>query len=56
MPEKALLIDTAFGLGDIKGLADYLSGGKELVVVNTRPHPDHGFGNHGKGKIIQNVV
>ena len=44
-PEKALLIDTAFGLGDIKGLADLLTGGKELIVVNTHDHYDHAYGN-----------
>ena len=44
-PEKALLIDTSFGLGDIKGLVDLLSGGKELIVVNTHDHFDHAYGN-----------
>ncbi|MDO4343432.1 MAG: MBL fold metallo-hydrolase [Eubacteriales bacterium] len=44
-PEKAMLIDTAFGIGDIKGLCDELSGGKELIVVNTHIGPDHAFGN-----------
>ncbi len=44
-PTKALLIDTAFGLGDLKGLCNLLSGGKELIVVNTHPHIDHASGN-----------
>ena len=44
-PEKAMLIDTAFGLGDLKRLVDELTGGKPLMVVNTHPHPDHGYGN-----------
>lgn len=44
-PEKAMLIDTAFGLGDLRGLADELSGGKPLIVVNTHGHFDHGYGN-----------
>lgn len=44
-PEKAMLIDTAFGLGDIKGLADSLTGGKPLIVVNTHEHYDHAYGN-----------
>ncbi len=44
-PEKALLIDTAFGLGDIKGLVDEITGGKPLLVVNTHSGPDHAFGN-----------
>lgn len=44
-PEKALLIDTAYGLGDSKKVCDQLTGGKELIVVNTHDHFDHAFGN-----------
>ena len=44
-PEKALLVDTAYGLGDIKGLADQITGGKPLIVVNTHEHFDHAYGN-----------
>ena len=44
-PEKALLIDTGFGLGDLKGLVDLLCGGRELVVAVTHAHPDHASGN-----------
>lgn len=44
-PERAMLIDTAFGLGDIKGLCDEITGGKELIVVNTHDHFDHAYGN-----------
>lgn len=44
-PEKAMLIDTGFGVGDLKGLCDLLSGGKELIVANTHPHIDHAYGN-----------
>ena len=43
--QKALLIDTAFGLGDLKGLVDQLTGGKPLYVVNTHGHCDHAYGN-----------
>lgn len=43
--EKALLIDTAYGLGDLKGLCDELTGGKDLIVVNTHDHYDHAYGN-----------
>jgi glyoxylase-like metal-dependent hydrolase (beta-lactamase superfamily II) len=44
-PEKAMLIDTGFGVGDLKGLANQLSGNKPLLVAVTHAHPDHSFGN-----------
>ena len=44
-PEKAMLIDTSFGLGDLKGLCDEITGGMPLIVVNTHCHFDHAYGN-----------
>jgi len=44
-PEKAMLVDTSFGLGDLKGLVDELTGGMELIVVNTHASFDHSYGN-----------
>jgi glyoxylase-like metal-dependent hydrolase (beta-lactamase superfamily II) len=44
-PERAMLIDTSFGLGDLKGLADRITGGKPLIIVNTHSHFDHAYGN-----------
>ncbi len=44
-PEKAMLIDTAFGLGDMKALIDEITGGMPLLVVNTHSGPDHCLGN-----------
>ncbi len=44
-PSKALLIDTAFGLGNLKDLIHELIGNKELIVVNTHSHFDHAYGN-----------
>lgn len=44
-PRKAMLIDTSFGIGDLKGLVEELSGGKEVIVVNTHNHFDHAYGN-----------
>lgn len=44
-PERAMLIDTAFGLGDLKGLVDTITGAMPLVVVNTHIGPDHVLGN-----------
>lgn len=44
-PEKAMLIDTGFGVGNLKGLCDQISGGKELIVAITHPHIDHAYGN-----------
>lgn len=50
-PEKAMLIDTAYGLGDSKAVCDKISGGKELIVVNTHDHFDHAFGNCRYGRV-----
>ena len=44
-PEKAMLVDTSFGLGDLKGLVSVITGGKEVIVVNTHNHFDHAYGN-----------
>ena len=44
-PERAMLIDTAYGLGDLKGLVDEITGGKPILVVNTHDHYDHAYGN-----------
>jgi len=44
-PKKAMLIDTAFGLGNQKGLVNQLTGGMPLIVVNTHLGPDHSLGN-----------
>ena len=42
--DKALLIDTGFGVGDLKGLCARLTD-KPLLVVNTHSHGDHVLGN-----------
>jgi hypothetical protein len=44
-PEKAMLIDTGFGVGDLKGLVNEITGGMPLMVVNTHAHFDHAYGN-----------
>ena len=43
--ERAMLIDTGFGIGDLRALTDRLTGGKPLIVVNTHFHGDHTLGN-----------
>lgn len=50
-PKKALLIDTGFGLGDLKGLCDQLTGGMEIILVNTHAHFDHAYGNFPFGRV-----
>lgn len=44
-PEKAFLIDTSFGIGDLKGLVGTLVGDKPLFVANTHCSYDHSYGN-----------
>lgn len=44
-PERAMLIDTSFGIGDLKGLVKEIIGEKELLVVNTHSSYDHSYGN-----------
>ena len=44
-PEKAFLIDTSFGIGDLKGLVKELVGEKPLIVANTHCSYDHSYGN-----------
>jgi len=38
---RALLIDTAYGRGDLPNMVHMLKGGRELLVVNTHGHFDH---------------
>ena len=40
-----MLIDTSFGIGNFKALADRLSGGREVIVANTHASYDHSYGN-----------
>ncbi|MBQ4342371.1 MAG: MBL fold metallo-hydrolase [Erysipelotrichaceae bacterium] len=49
-PEKAMIIDTSFGIGDLKGLIHHLVGEKEIIVFNTHAHFDHCYGNAQFGK------
>jgi glyoxylase-like metal-dependent hydrolase (beta-lactamase superfamily II) len=44
-PERALLIDTAYGIGNLKGLVETLTD-KPYDVVNTHFHGDHAMGNY----------
>lgn len=49
-PEKALLVDTSFGLGNLKGLVDELTGGMPVILVNTHCSFDHSYGNFQFGE------
>ena len=44
--EKVLLLDTGFGLLDLKQLVSELAPGREIVVVNSHGHGDHNSGNN----------
>jgi len=49
--EAALLIDTGLGDGDYRALAERLTGGLPLTVVNTHHHPDHTGSNGQFGEV-----
>lgn len=44
--DRALVIDTSFGLGNLKGLIHELIGDKPYDVANTHSHFDHAYGNY----------
>lgn len=44
--EKAMLVDTGMGVGDLAGLVRSLTD-LPIIVVNTHGHPDHAGGNGG---------
>ncbi len=44
-PEKAMLIDTSFGIGNLKELVNEITGNMPLIVVNTHASYDHSYGN-----------
>jgi hydroxyacylglutathione hydrolase len=48
--QKAMLVDTGFGIGDLAGFVHQLTD-LPLLVVNTHGHPDHAGGNSGFGEI-----
>lgn len=43
--EKAMVIDTGYGVGNLKGLIREIVGDMPLIVVDTHGHPDHAMGN-----------
>ncbi len=49
--ERALLIDTGFGVGDMKGLCAFLAPDLPLDVVVTHSHGDHVLGNFAFDKV-----
>jgi glyoxylase-like metal-dependent hydrolase (beta-lactamase superfamily II) len=50
-PAQAMLIDTGFGAGNLKGLVEELIGNMPLIVVNTHAHFDHAYGNFAFDKV-----
>ena len=54
--DAALLIDTGYGVGDIKAAAESFIGGKPLTVVNTHVHGDHVSGNYRFPSVYTNEL
>lgn len=44
-PEKAMLVDNGFGIGNWKALCERLSEGREVICANTHASYDHSYGN-----------
>lgn len=45
-PEKIMVVDTGFGVGNLRGLVEKLAGTeKPIIVCNTHHHFDHCYGN-----------
>ena len=44
-PQKTAVIDSGFGVGNLKGLVRKLTGQDEIIVLNTHSHFDHAYGN-----------
>lgn len=44
-PKKALVVDTGYGIGDLRGLAEKLTGKKDILCCVTHHHLDHAYGN-----------
>ncbi len=53
--EKALLLDTAYGIGDLKSEVEKITN-KPLIVVNSHGHMDHCCGNFQFEKVYINEV
>jgi glyoxylase-like metal-dependent hydrolase (beta-lactamase superfamily II) len=51
--EKAMLIDTGYGVGNLRRFVEKLTD-KEIVVANTHFHPDHAAGNGEFEKVYLN--
>ncbi|MGI6315778.1 MAG: MBL fold metallo-hydrolase [Christensenellales bacterium] len=43
--DRAMLVDTGFGLSDLRGIVSRLCGDKPVLCVNTHAHGDHNSGN-----------
>lgn len=49
--KRVLLLDTGFGLTNLKELVNTLCPGKEIIVVNSHGHSDHNSGNNQFDKV-----